>query len=98
MFAALRKIPLTWWIGISMVVGILIGYLDNAVWTGVSLAPALQPISMIFIKMIKSIVVPLIFGSLVVGIAGHGDDLKQVGRLAFRSIIYFEIATTAALF
>jgi Na+/H+-dicarboxylate symporter len=66
MFAALRKIPLTWWIGISMVVGILIGYLDNAVWTGVSLAPALQPISMIFIKMIKSIVVPLIFGSLVV--------------------------------
>jgi len=98
MFAALRKIPLTWWIGISMVVGILIGYLDNAVWTGISLAPALSPISMIFIKMIKSIVVPLIFGSLVVGIAGHGDDLKQVGRLAFRSIIYFEIATTAALF
>lgn len=98
MFAALRKIPLTWWIGISMVVGILIGYLDNAVWTSVSLAPALQPISAIFIKMIKSIVVPLIFGSLVVGIAGHGDDLKQVGRLAFRSIVYFEIATTAALF
>jgi proton glutamate symport protein len=98
MFAALRKIPLTWWIGISMVVGILIGYLDNAIWTGISLAPALSPISMIFIKMIKSIVVPLIFGSLVVGIAGHGDDLKQVGRLAFRSIIYFEIATTAALF
>jgi proton glutamate symport protein len=67
MFAALRKIPLTWWIGISMVVGILIGYLDNAVWTSVSLTPYLQPFSSIFIKMIKSIVVPLIFGSLVVG-------------------------------
>ncbi len=98
MFAALRKIPLTWWIGISMVLGVLIGYLDFAVWTGTSLAPYFQPVAMIFIKMIKSIVVPLIFGSLVVGIAGHGDDLKQVGRLALRSIIYFEIATTAALF
>lgn len=98
MFAALRKISLTWWIGISMVIGIVIGYLDNTVWTGISLAPALQPISALFIKMIKSIVVPLIFGSLVVGIAGHGDDLKKVGRLAFRSIIYFEVATTAALF
>jgi|CXWL01.1.fsa_nt_gi proton glutamate symport protein len=98
MFAALRKIPLTWWIGISMVIGIVIGYLDNAVWTGVSLTPYLQPVSSIFIKMIKSIVVPLIFGSLVVGIAGHGDDLKQVGRLALRSIIYFEVATTLALF
>jgi proton glutamate symport protein len=42
--------------------------------------------------------VPLIFGSLVVGIAGHGDDLKKVGRLALKSIIYFEIVTTLALF
>ncbi len=40
---------------------------------------------------------PLIFGSLVVGIAGHGDDLKRVGRLAIRSIIYFEVVTTVAL-
>ena len=48
--------------------------------------------------MIKSIIVPLIFATLVVGIAGHGDDMKRVGRLAFKSIIYFEIVTTLALF
>ena len=98
MFGGLRRISLTWWIVISMIVGVTVGWLDNAVWTETSLAGALAPISTIFIRMIKSIVVPLIFGSLVVGIAGHGDDLKQVGRLALRSIIYFEIATTIALF
>src|SRR5664279_4034477 len=47
--------------------------------------------------MIKSLIVPLIFGTLVVGIAGHGDDMKKVGRLAFRSILYFEVVTTLAL-
>ena len=47
--------------------------------------------------MIKSLIVPLLFATLVVGIAGHGDDMKKVGRLAFRSIIYFEIVTTLAL-
>ena len=47
--------------------------------------------------MIKSLIVPLIFGTLVVGIAGHGDDMKRVGKLAFRSIVYFEIVTTLAL-
>jgi Na+/H+-dicarboxylate symporter len=41
--------------------------------------------------------VPLVFSSLVIGIAGHGDDLKRVGRLAFRSIVYFEVVTTLAL-
>ena len=47
--------------------------------------------------MIKSLIVPLLFATLVVGIAGHGDDMKRVGRLAFRSIVYFEIVTTLAL-
>ena len=47
--------------------------------------------------MIKSLIVPLLFATLVVGIAGHGDDMKKVGRLAFRSIVYFEIVTTIAL-
>jgi proton glutamate symport protein len=98
MFAVLRKISLTHWILISMVVGVVIGWLDNTVWTTVSLAPYLSPISQIFIKLIKSIVVPLIFGCLVVGIAGHGDDIKRVGRLALRSFIYFEVVTTIALF
>jgi len=43
------------------------------------------------------LIVPLLFSTLVVGIAGHGDDMKRVGRLAFRSIVYFEIITTLAL-
>src|SRR5919112_742905 len=45
----------------------------------------------------KSLIVPLLFGTLVVGIAGHGDDMKRVGKLALRSIIYFEVVTTMAL-
>ena len=48
--------------------------------------------------MIKSIIAPLLFSTLVVGIAGHGDDLKRVGRLALKSIVYFEAVTTVALF
>jgi len=51
----------------------------------------------VFLRMIKSLIVPLLFATLVVGIAGHGDDMKRVGRLALRSIIYFEVVTTLAL-
>ena len=47
--------------------------------------------------MIKSLIVPLLFATLVVSIAGHGDDIRRVGRLAFRPILYFEVATTLAL-
>lgn len=97
MVTSLRRISLTGWIVISMVVGVIIGYLDNAVWTQIDLSVYLHPVSTIFLRMIKSIVVPLIFGSLVVGVAGHGDDMKRVGRLALRSIIYFEIVTSIAL-
>ena len=79
------------WILISMVVGILIG------WLAPEFAPNLKPFANIFLRMIKSLIVPLLFSTLVVGIAGHGDDMKKVGRLALRSIIYFEIVTTAAL-
>jgi proton glutamate symport protein len=61
------------------------------------LAISLKPLSTVFLRAIKSIVVPLIFGSLVIGIAGHGDDMKRVGRLALKSLIYFEILTTVAL-
>src|ERR1700674_1846489 len=88
----LRRIPLTSWILISMVVGVLIGTFAPA------FAVKLSPISTVFLRMIKSIIVPLIFGTLVVGIAGHGDDMKRVGRLALKSMIYFEIVTTLALF
>jgi hypothetical protein len=47
--------------------------------------------------MIQSLIVPLLFGTLVVGIAGQGEDMKRVGRLAVRSLLYFEVVTTLAL-
>src|SRR5258706_1460103 len=87
----LRRIPLTSWILIAMVVGVLIGTFAPV------FAMTLKPVSTVFLRMIKSIIVPLIFGTLVVGIAGHGDDMKRVGRLALKSIIYFEVVTTLAL-
>jgi len=61
-------------------------------------AKNLRPLSTIFLRMIKSLIAPLIFATLVIGIAGHGDDMKRVGRLALKSLIYFEIVTTLALF
>jgi len=96
----LRRISLSQWIIISMIVGIALGWAfpDNARdahhgWA----ATDLNVLSTVFLRMIKSLIVPLLFATLVVGIAGHGDDMKRVGRLALRSIIYFEIVTTIAL-
>src|SRR6478735_2926508 len=98
MTGTLRRIGLSGWIVIAMIVGITLGWLDHDLWHDTRITPVAQPLATMFLRMIKSIVVPLVFGSLVVGIAGHGDDLKQVGRLALRSIVYFEIVTTIALF
>ncbi len=91
MWKALRKVTLTQWILVSMAVGILLG------WLAPEAAVATKPLSTVFLRMIKSLIVPLIFSTLVIGVAGHGDDLKRVGRLALRSIIYFELVTTVAL-
>jgi len=91
MWTFLRRRTLTQWIVVAMFVGLAIGIVFPA------FAVSLFPISTAFIRIIKSIIVPLIFGTLVVGIAGHGDDMKRVGRLALKSIIYFEIVTTLAL-
>jgi proton glutamate symport protein len=87
----LRRISLTQWIIISMIVGVLLG------WLAPDFAVKLKPLGTIFLNMIKSLIAPLLFATLVVGIAGHGDDMKKVGRLAFRSILYFEVVTTLAL-
>jgi len=92
MWTFLRRRTLTQWIVAAMFAGVAIGIRFPA------FAVSLLPISTAFIRIIKSIIVPLIFGTLVVGIAGHGDDMKRVGRLALKSIIYFEIVTTLALF
>ena len=92
MWGLLRRISLTKWILIGMAIGVLIG------WLAPEFSQSLRPLSTIFLRMIKSIIVPIIFATLVIGIAGHGDDMKRVGRLALKSIIYFEIVTTIALF
>jgi proton glutamate symport protein len=98
MWRFLRGISLSWWIVIATVLGAFVGYLDHDVWLNTNVGAALNPLSTIFLRMIKSIVVPLVFGALVIGIAGHGDDLKRVGRLALKSLIYFEVVTSIALF
>ena len=83
---------LSQWIILAMIAGILFGWQfpDAASHTGI--------LSDLFIRLIKCIIVPLIFSTLVIGIAGHTDDMKAVGRLALKSIIYFEVVTTIALF
>lgn len=86
-----KRKSLTTWILISMVVGAEIGHDFPEV--GINL----QVLSKVFLKMIKTIIAPLIFATLVFGIAGH-SDLKQVGRMGWKSILYFEVVTTIALF
>ena len=95
----LSRISQTQWIVIAMVAGILLGWLFPDLPAGQKgfQASDLRVLSTVFLRMIKSLIVPLLFSTLVVGIAGHGDDMKRVGRLAFRSILYFELVTTMAL-
>jgi proton glutamate symport protein len=88
---ALRKKSLTTWILVCMVAGAEFGY-DVPV-----IAKKLQVFSDIFLRLIKTIIAPLLFSTLVVGIAGHAD-IKQVGRMGWKSLLYFEIVSTLALF
>ena len=84
------KISLTQMIFVGMAIGLLVG------WLAPDIAVTLRPLSTIFIRLIKSLIAPLIFATLVVGIAGHGD-LKQVGRMGVKALVYFEVITTLAL-
>lgn len=90
-YFAFTKKNLPVWILVSMLIGIVVGY-DFP-----EIASKLDVLSKIFLKLIKSIIAPLIFATLVVGIAGH-SNLKQVGRIAWKSLVYFYFATTLALF
>lgn len=90
-YYTLRKKSLTTWIMLSMLVGAEFGH-DLP-----SIAVHLNVISKIFLNLIKTIIAPLLFGTLVVGIAGH-SNLKQVGRMGWKSILYFEVVSTIALF
>jgi proton glutamate symport protein len=82
---------LTKWIFVGMILGIAVGVFFP------ELGVALRPYGRMFITMIKGIIAPLVFSTLVVGIAGAGN-MKTVGRIGLKAIIYFEIATTLALF
>jgi proton glutamate symport protein len=88
---ALKKKRLTTWIFVSMLAGVEFGY-DVPL-----IARELNIVSQIFIRLVKTIIAPLLFGTLVVGIAGHAD-LKQVGRMGWKSLVYFEVVSTIALF
>jgi len=88
---ALKRPSLTFWIFLGMAAGVALGAFAP------SFARQLGPISAIFLRLIRSIIAPLIFGTLVFGIAG-GGHLKRMGWIGLKAIIYFEIVTTFALF
>src|SRR5271155_1299467 len=88
-YATSRR-SLTGWIFVGLLAGAELGH-D---WPSVAIK--LQLLGTIFLRLIKVIIAPLLFGTLVVGIAGHAD-LKKVGRLAVKSLVYFEVVSTLAL-
>ena len=84
------KVSLTAKIFIGLILGIFIGWLYP--WIGLEA----RPLSNLFLNLIKCIIAPLVFATLVIGISGTGD-MKQVGRIGAKSLLYFEIVTTLAL-
>jgi len=76
-------------------IGLVLGVILGAVWPDAGVA--IRPLADAFLRMIRMIIAPLLFATLVVGIAGTGD-LKAMGRIGLKAIIYFEVATTIALF
>ncbi len=90
MLYAWFKKSLTAWIMAAMVLGVLVGFEFP------EFSQQLKFLRQIFLNLVKTIVAPLLFSTLVVGIAGH-SNLKQVGRLGWKSLLYFEVVTTIAL-
>src|ERR1035438_8326790 len=91
MGGTVRRLSLTFWIFVGMAAGVAVGAFAPA------FAPHLEPLSQIFLRLIRAIIALLLFATLVHGIAGSGD-IKQMGRIGLKAIIYFEIVTTLALF
>ncbi|HUU36158.1 MAG TPA: cation:dicarboxylase symporter family transporter, partial [Vicinamibacterales bacterium] len=88
--AARPRISPTAQIMIGLVVGLIVGYVISI--TDPKIADIIRPFSLIFIRMIRMIIAPLLFGTLVAGIAGAGH-FKDVGRMGLRAMIYFEVVT-----
>jgi len=86
----LKNSKLTIMIFIALVLGVFVG------WLAPDFAQRLHPIAIIFLKMVKMIIAPLLFATLVVGVAGHGD-IKSIGKIGLKTLIYFEVVTTLAL-
>ena len=91
LFGGLRRRSVTYWIFFAMFLGLELG-LDRP-----QFSTHLRVLSDIFLRLIKVIVAPLILGTLVTGIAGHGN-VRKVGRIGWKSLLYFEVVTTIALF
>ena len=89
----IRKLSLTNWIFIGMAVGVAVGVF----FPNVARAEWVPAVANVFLRLIKSIIAPLIFGTLVYGIAGTGS-VKTMGRIGLKAIVYFEVLTTIALF
>ena len=86
----MKNHALSIWIIVALLAGIVVGAVAP------DFAVKMHPLATIFLRMVKMIIAPLLFATLVVGIAGHGD-VKKVGRVGLKTIIYFEIVTTIAL-
>lgn len=86
----MKNSKLTLAIFLSLVFGIIFG------WCAPETAQKFHPLGTMFLNMVKMIIAPLLFATLVVGIAGHGDA-KSIGKIGIKTLIYFEIVTTLAL-
>lgn len=86
----MKNSKLTLAIFLSLIFGIIFG------WVAPDFAQKLHPLATIFLNMVKMIIAPLLFATLVVGIAGHGDA-KSIGKIGIKTLIYFEVVTTLAL-
>jgi proton glutamate symport protein len=89
----MKKIGLAWQILIGLVLGIIVG---GIFYGNPQVVEYLKPVGDIFIRLIKMIVIPIVISSLIVGVAGAGD-MKSLGRLGGKTLLYFEIITTIAI-
>lgn len=76
---------------LSLIAGVILG------WLAPEFSQKLHPLATIFLNMVKMIIAPLLFATLVIGIAGHGDA-KSIGKIGIKTLVYFEVITTIALF
>ena len=90
---ALKKPSLTAWIFIAMAAGVAVG----AFLPDIAKTKEMAALAQVFLRLIKSILAPLLFGTLVAGMAGHGG-LRTMGRIGLKALVYFEVVTTFALF